>query len=345
MEDYIKIGILNFNFFIFYFFDIVFLIYIYIKIMSTIDKNNDPKKKIDKDVQSTEKIWNDSEVQLLKKWGEIASSYRLLHDRAFRIFQIKSYGLTIPVIILSTISGTASFSISSFPLDLQVYVPMVIGGVNIFVGILQTITQFLRVNELTESHRVASISYGKFARNITTELSLPPNNRSYNGIDFIQMCRTEMDRLIEQSPIIPMKLLNTFDKTKEFQEITKPDVLTVSSIREYEPSEAEKMGTIMALAASKLEHLHKTEKTVVQKIQEKIEKKTNPKKDEDDGISQELKNVINNIDFKDLEANINNKENNIDSITEEIINKRNDEIKDISNSGIVSRMLKGKNND
>jgi hypothetical protein len=217
---------------------------------------------------------------------------------------------------------------------------MVIGGVNIFVGILQTITQFLRVNELTESHRVASISYGKFARNITTELSLPPNNRSYNGIDFIQMCRTEMDRLIEQSPIIPMTLLNIFDKTKEFQEITKPDVLTVSSIHEYEPSETEKIGTIMALAANKLEHLHKNEKTVAQKIQEKIEKKTISKKDEEDGISTELKNVISNIDFKDLEANIHNKENNIDSITEEIINKRNNEIKDISNSGIVSRMLK-----
>ena len=307
--------------------------------MSNIDKNSDPKKKGDKDGQQIEKIWNDSEVQLLKKWGEVASSYRLLHDRAFRIFQLKSYGLTIPVIILSTISGTASFSISSFPQDLQLYVPMVIGGVNIFVGILQTITQFLRVNELTESHRVASITYGKFARNITTELSLPPNNRSYNGIDFVQMCRTEMDRLIEQSPIIPMKLLNIFDKTKEFQEITKPDVLTVSSIREYEPSEAEKMSIIMALAANKLEHIHKNEKTVAQKIQEKIEKKTNPIKD-DDGLSSELKTVVNNIDFKDLEANINNKENNIDSITEEIINKRNDEIKDISNSGIVSRMLK-----
>jgi hypothetical protein len=312
--------------------------------MVNIDKNSESKKN-DKDVQSTEKIWNDSEVQLLKKWGEIASSYRLLHDRAFRIFQIKSYGLTIPVIILSTISGTASFSISSFPIDLQLYVPMVIGGVNIFVGILQTITQFLRVNELTESHRVASISYGKFARNITTELSLPPSNRSYNGIDFVQMCRTEMDRLIEQSPIIPMKLLNIFDKTKEFQEITKPDVLTVSSIREYEPSEAEKMGTIMALAANKLEHLHKNEKTVVQKIQEKIDRQTNPKKDEDNnGISTELKNVMNNIDFKDLEANLHNKESNIDTITKEIINKRNDEIKDISSSGIVSRMLNAKNN-
>lgn len=78
--------------------------------MSIHDKKDKPIDK-EKDV---EKIWNDSEVQLLKKWGEIAASYRLLHDEAFRDYQIKSYGLTIPVIILSTLSGTASFSISSF---------------------------------------------------------------------------------------------------------------------------------------------------------------------------------------------------------------------------------------
>ena len=126
------------------------------------DKNTDKKNnEKDKD-KNIEKIWNDSEVQILKKWGEIASSYRLLHDRAFREFQVKSYGLTIPVIILSTLSGTASFTIQSFPESLQTYVPMVIGGVNICVGIIQTVSQFLRVNELTESHRVASISYGKF---------------------------------------------------------------------------------------------------------------------------------------------------------------------------------------
>ena len=92
--------------------------------MSISTVNNVKDKVVDK-------IWLDSEVQLLKKWGEISASYRLLHDRAFREFQIKSYGLSIPVIILSTLSGTASFSISSFPEDLQTYVPMVIGGINI----------------------------------------------------------------------------------------------------------------------------------------------------------------------------------------------------------------------
>jgi len=336
--------------------------------MSNNDNKNGDKKEKGHNENDVVKVWLDSEVQLLKKWGEVADSYRLLHDRAFREFQIKSYGLTIPVIILSTLSGTASFSISSFPAGLQSYVPMIVGGINIAVGIIQTVTQFLRVNELTESHRVASISYGKFCRNITTELSLPPNNRSYNGIDFIQMCRTEIDRLIEQSPIIPMNLLNIFDKTIAFSGVTKPDVLTVSVINEYKPSKEEKVVEMMAHVAEKINHIHKNEKTMVQKIQDKINNKIGFGKKEDDVIPDEVKMAMfQNLD--DIEANydklnspsydeltnklvnshsggeLTNRHNNElpnshnNELNNKIINHRNNELKNIGSNGTVSKIL------
>jgi len=214
------------------------------------------KRSHDSHKEPEKKIWNDSEVELLKRWGEVSSSYRFLHDRAFRIFQLRNYCFTIPVIVLSTISGTASFSISSFPENYQVYVPMVIGGINICVGIVQTIAQFLRISELAESHRVASTAYGKFTRNIATELSLPPNNRTYNGIDFVQMCRAEMDRLLEQSPIIPMNLLSEFDANPKFDNITKPDVLKITEIREYRPSKDERVQNIVSGATEQFKNLH-----------------------------------------------------------------------------------------
>jgi len=304
---------------------------------STDKKNNDKDK--DKNI---EKIWNDSEVQILKKWGEVASSYRLLHDRAFREFQVKSYGLTIPVIILSTLSGTASFTIQSFPTSLQTYVPMVIGGVNICVGIIQTVSQFLRVNELTESHRVASISYGKFSRNIVTELSLPPKERTYNGIDFVQVCRTEMDRLIEQSPIIPMYLLRDFESNKDFVNITKPDVLKITNIVEYKPSNEEKIVELMANVADKVHNIHKhnANKNNVSRIQDIIEKKINPEKEKTE-LENDIKNVVNNINLNDFEKDVPDYSViNVDEIADKIINKRNEELKDIDNNGIVSKMLK-----
>jgi hypothetical protein len=292
------------------------------------EKSND--KKLEKP-----KIWNESEVELLKRWGEISSSYRLLHDRAFREHQRKSYSLTIPVIIMSTLSGTASFATKSFPEQVQVYVPMVIGGINIIVGIIQTITQFLRVNELTESHRVASFCYSKFSRNIITELSLPPHERSYSGLEYVQICRSEMDRLIEQSPIIPMHLLREFEKNKDFKNIAKLDILSVSNILEYKPTKDEKIIEIISNVADKI---HKNEKSYIHKIQEKFEKHLN--KSPNYEVEEELKGLVNDENINDIEKNIELNNINIDDLTNQIITKRNNELEKINENKIVSKILK-----
>ena len=42
---------------------------------------------------------------------------------------------------------------------------------------ITTVAQFLRVSELMEGHRVASIAFGRFSRNIAVELSLPTQER------------------------------------------------------------------------------------------------------------------------------------------------------------------------
>ncbi len=218
--------------------------------------------------EETVKIWNDSEVQLLKKWGETAASYRLLHDRAYRYYEARAFRYNVPIIILSTVTGTASFSQTLFPVEYQPYVPMVIGSINIFTGILGTLSRFYRLDELTESHRVASISYGKYARNISTELSLPPSNRRYNGADLVEMCRSEMDRLIEQSPIIPMFILMEFKNNTEFKFINKPEVLDIKPIEEYKMSKEEKVVEIVTSVVERLKQV-KPEKTLVQQMAER----------------------------------------------------------------------------
>ncbi len=179
------------------------------------------------------KVWRRSEVEILIKWGEIAACYRYLHELSFRMYQTQNYCFTMPVIIVSTLSGTASFSTTLFPVGMQPFVPMVVGMLNIGVGIVQTISQFLKIAEMSEGHRVAAIAYGKFSRNISTELSLSEQNRSYDGYEFVQICRSEIDRLIEQSPIIPIEVLQGFDTNSRFNNIKyKPDILGITPITE-----------------------------------------------------------------------------------------------------------------
>jgi hypothetical protein len=140
---------------------------------------------------------------------------------------------TIPAITLSTISGTASFAQASLPTNLQAFAPAVIGSINIAIGILTTIQQYLKISELNEAHRVSAISWDKFARNIRIELSKDPAERTEAG-SFLKICRMEYDRLMETSPSIPTDILAEFkrnlpgklgsDQRKKYDSLKKPDI-------------------------------------------------------------------------------------------------------------------------
>jgi hypothetical protein len=125
--------------------------------------------------------WSREQEELMAKWADIASCYRWMHDRAEKSFHKKNLSITVPVIILSTLTGTANFGLSSFfgsDTYNQQYASYAIGGVSIIAGILTTLGNFLRFAQLNESHRVCGIAWGKIQRQIAVELSLHPNDRS-----------------------------------------------------------------------------------------------------------------------------------------------------------------------
>ena len=142
---------------------------------------------------------------------------------------------SIPVIVISTITGTANFAQSGFPESIKGWAPLIIGTLNLAAGLITTIAQFLRVSELLEGHRAASIAYSKLSRNIAVELSLPSDERSMPGIEYIKQCRSDIDRLIEQSPPVPPEILNTFDKNILQDVSGEPVSFSVPPILKLEP--------------------------------------------------------------------------------------------------------------
>ena len=188
---------------------------------------------------SNKLYWHKQQEVVLKKWAETASSYRYLHDRSFQKYTSQNMWFAIPVIILSTITGTANFAQASFPDSAKDIAPAIIGSLNLAAGLITTIAQFLRVSELLEGHRVASVAYGKFSRNITVELSLPIEERTIGGTEFLNNCRSELDKLIEQSPNIPMNILKKFEKKFKDKEFMRPDILEISSVEIYVPDDEE----------------------------------------------------------------------------------------------------------
>ena len=185
--------------------------------------------------------WSYDNEEMLAEWCDIAQCYRWLYCHTHSYYARLHAWYTIPSIIFSTISGTASFAQTSLPNNTQKYAPMVIGTINIIIGILATVQQYLKVSELKESHRIASVAWDKFSRNISIELTKAPYERTLAG-PFLKFCRQEFDRLMESNQIIPHHIIKKFNrvfkgKTIEEQHnydiITKPDVCnSIRSIHE-----------------------------------------------------------------------------------------------------------------
>jgi hypothetical protein len=172
--------------------------------------------------------WTKQQEVLMAEWSDKAGCYRWLHDRCEKKYSKFNMGITIPVIILSTLTGTANFALDGFispdNQDAKKYAQAGIGAVSIFAGILTTLGNFLRFAQGSESHRVAGIAWGKFQRQIAVELAISPKDR-IDCMDFLKICRAELDRLIEQSPPIPDDIINEFKKEFEDKpEVKKPEI-------------------------------------------------------------------------------------------------------------------------
>ena len=156
--------------------------------------------------------WTPQHEKILIDWGDKATCYKWLHEKTTQEYASKNRWFTIPVIIMSTVTGTANFAQDKIPASALNAYTMAIGTISLIAGILTTVQQFLKISELNESHRVSSISWGKFQRNIKVELAKSPPERT-PVTQLIKACKEEYDRLIETSQAIPNHLVALFKKT------------------------------------------------------------------------------------------------------------------------------------
>ena len=168
--------------------------------------------------------WSDEVEILLKEWAEKASCWRWLYGRSEKKYRYKYYCFSIPVIILSTLTGTANFGMDSYvPENSKQMATAIVGGLNLFAGLLSTLQNFLKVAENMESSRSCCVAWSKLQRSIQIELSLDPERRQ-NCHDFLKICRAEYDRLTELSPVVDDDIIDSFkSKFKEY-EVAKPSI-------------------------------------------------------------------------------------------------------------------------
>ena len=227
--------------------------------------------------------WKDEHEKILVDWADKAMCYRWLHSKSHQVYARQNAWYTIPVIIMSTLTGTANFAQERFPDNIKVYAPMMIGAVNIFAGILTTIQQFLKISELNEAHRVAGIAWDKFYRNVKVELAKCPDERMHVG-QMLKVCKEEFDRLMETCPAISDKIIALLDSTfsdngtteeaiqkhKNFTEVSKPEICDeLISTENYRYRRAATDSKDLAAKASAAESMRRKHK-ILTKLEDQV---------------------------------------------------------------------------
>ena len=181
------------------------------------------------DGKKFENGWTQELEELIADWGDKALVYRWLHERTSLLFKNNDQSLMIPVIVLSTLTGTANFGMGSFfgsDANGQRIAQLGVGGISIIAGVLTTLANYYGYSKCAETHRTSGVSWGKFNRFISIELRLHPDERM-DAKSFLKMFRIELDRLIEQAPSIPNSVINEFKILFEESDVHLPDILGV----------------------------------------------------------------------------------------------------------------------
>jgi len=175
--------------------------------------------------ENQEITWNVALEKLLAEEGEKALGLAWLHNQCEAYYGARSNWISIPVIILSTLSGTASASSTTFFADNMKMGSLGIGAISILCGILNTVNSYFAFAKRTEAHRIADIQFNKVYRFIAVEMTLPRIER-IRARDMLKIVREQVERLAETSPAIPEFIVDKFKKNfrKDYKDVAQPDI-------------------------------------------------------------------------------------------------------------------------
>lgn len=176
------------------------------------------------DEESGDVSWNSQLERVISDEGERCLCFSWLHSKSEKRFSNLNTYISIPVIVMSTIAGSASIGSQSLFNGSQAG-NICIGLISLSVGVMNTVSSFFSWAKRTEAHRIASITYQKVYRFILIELALPRCERMA-AKDMLKIVRDQCDRLQEMSPQIPDIVIQEFkDKFgKTTPDLKKPEI-------------------------------------------------------------------------------------------------------------------------
>lgn len=176
--------------------------------------------------EQSEISWNKELEDLIGKEGEKCAGLAWLYRESERHYSSRNNYVALPVIILSTLTGFISGS-SQLIFANPDTSSIGIGAVSLFTGVLSTIGSYFSWAKKAEACRISSLQYSKLYKFISVELTLPKVER-IRARDMLKMIRETVERLLETSPAIPLKVIAAYNERFANGEvkISHPEIAT-----------------------------------------------------------------------------------------------------------------------
>ena len=161
--------------------------------------------------------WHESVESLLSELCDEAQIRCRLHNRHHHWYATRNKRYTLPVVVLSALSGSGNFLAGQFPVVEQ-HLIIGIGCISIFISIISAVSQFLKLAELSENHRIAGLAWNKFYTKLKLTLLLQRHDRS-DCREFFSSVVSDYERLSEISPDLLDKFKNNLKKKLEKRDL------------------------------------------------------------------------------------------------------------------------------
>lgn len=165
--------------------------------------------------------WSPAIEQLVKKIGEQSLCYNILHRRSQSYYAYYNHFIAIPVIVLSSLTGAATFALSGQEGELP---SILLGSLSILAGFIQTLGSYFRFAQLSETHRMVGLQYNKMYQTITTQLALAREIRD-PAAKVLDLLKDTIERLQEVAPEVPEYVINGFKRDyKDYTDVKRPEI-------------------------------------------------------------------------------------------------------------------------
>jgi hypothetical protein len=157
--------------------------------------------------------WNNYHEEILKGLQINTNKLCKEYQKAHLIYKSKLKLYRIPIIVMSSLSGFLSISISGYiPRKYQAWISLLVGFVNLMVTLISLIENFKKIDVNVNKTYTSYIEFKKLHDEISIMLSISQNERESNGYDTVMQYFARYEAYITDAPILRKTIHDVLDE-------------------------------------------------------------------------------------------------------------------------------------